>query len=93
MTSHNAPEQCQTVEDILADLKLMDKPRITALNKIDLLLDNGQTWDEESAINYLSDRGDAINKNTVLISAEKRWGLSTLLELINQTLTGITQPV
>jgi len=93
LTSHNAPEQCRTVEDILTDLNLMDKPRITALNKIDLLLDKGQTWDEESALNYLSDRDDAINKNTVLISAEKRWGLSGLLELINQTLTKITQPV
>ncbi len=93
LTSHNAPEQCRTVEDILADLNLMDKPRITALNKIDLLLDNSQTWNEKSALNYLSDRDDAINKNTVLISAEKRWGLSGLLELINQTLTKITQPV
>jgi len=93
LTSHNAPEQCQTVEDILADLKLMDKPRITALNKIDLLLNNGKTWDEETAINYLSDRDNVINKNTVLISAEKRWGLSGLLELIDQTLTKITQPV
>jgi len=93
LTSHNAPEQCQTVEDILADLNLMDKPRITALNKIDLLLDNGKTWDEKSAINYLSDRDDVVNKNTVLISAEKRWGLSGLLELISQTLTKITQPV
>jgi len=93
LTSHNAPEQCQIVEDILVDLNLMDKPRITALNKIDLLLDNGKTWDEKSAINYLSDRDDVINKNTVLISAEKKWGLSGLLELINQTLTKITQPV
>lgn len=93
LTSHSAPEQCQTVEDILTDLNLMDKPRITALNKIDLLLDGGKTWDEESAINYLSDRDDAINKNTALISAEKRWGLGGLLELINQTLPKITQPV
>jgi len=93
LTSHNAPEQCQTVEDILADLKLMDKPRITALNKIDLLLDNGQTWDEESAINYLSDRDDVINKNTVLISAEKRWGLTKLLETLSRRLTPAAQPV
>ena len=93
LTSHNAPEQCRTVEDILADLNLTDKPRITALNKIDSLLDNGKAWDEESALNYLSDRDDVSNKNTVLISAEKRWGLSALLELINQTLTEITQPV
>jgi len=40
LTSHNAAEQCQTVEDILSDLDLMDKPRITALNKIDLLVDD-----------------------------------------------------
>jgi len=92
LTSHNAPEQCQTVEDILADLNLMDKPRITALNKIDLLLDNGRTWDEKSAINYLSDRDDA-NKDTVLISAEKRWGLGKLLETLSRRLTPAAQPV
>ncbi len=93
LTSHNAPEQCQTVEDILADLNLTDKPRITALNKIDLLLDNSKTWDEESAINYLSDRDDVINKNTMLISAKKRWGLDKLLETLSRRLTPTTQPV
>jgi len=93
LTSHNAPEQCRTVEDILADLNLTDKPRITALNKIDLLLDNGQTWDEESAISYLSDRDDVINENTVLISAEKRWGLAKLLEALSRRLSPAAQPV
>jgi len=93
LTSHNAAEQCQTVEDILTDLNLMDKPRITALNKIDLLLDNSKSWDEETAINYLSDQSAVMNKNTVLISAEKRWGLTKLLELISHTLTKTAQPV
>jgi len=92
LTAHNAPEQCQTVEDILADLNLTDKPRITALNKIDLLLDNSKTWDEESAINYLSDRDGVINRNTVLISAEKRWGLTKLLETLSHRLTPAAQP-
>jgi GTP-binding protein HflX len=87
LTSHNAAEQCQIVEDILSDLDLMDKPRITALNKIDLLLNSNQTWDEATAINYLSDQSAVTNKNTVLISAEKRWGLTKLLELISHTLT------
>jgi len=87
LTSHNAPEQCQTVEDILTDLNLMEKPRITALNKIDLLLNRGKTWDEESAIDYLSDRVEVVVTNTVLISAAKRWGLTNLLELISHTLT------
>ena len=90
LASHNALEQCQTVEDILADLNLSDKPRITALNKIDLLLDNGQTWNEESAINYLSDRDDVSNKDTALISAKKKWGLDKLLERLSRRLTQTT---
>lgn len=92
LASHNAPEQCQTVEDILADLNLKDKPRITALNKIDLLLDKGKTWDEESAIIYLSHRDDVSNKNTVLISAEKKWGLTKLLETLSRQLIPAAQP-
>jgi GTP-binding protein HflX len=92
LTSHNAAEQCQTVEDILADLSLSDKPRITALNKIDLLLDNSRSWDEETAISYLSDQTEA-DENTVLISSTRRWGLNKLLELINRTLSHTMQPV
>ncbi|MBC8429569.1 MAG: GTPase HflX [Dehalococcoidia bacterium] len=93
LTCHNAAEQCQVVEDILAELNLMDKPRITALNKIDLLLDNSKTWDETAAINYLSDQCETVDKNTVLISAAKKWGLTELLELINHTLARAMQPV
>jgi len=86
LTSHNAPEQCQIVEDILADLNLMDKPRITALNKIDLLLDDSRKWDEATAIDYLSHRSEVANENAVLVSATRRWGLGKLRELISQTL-------
>ncbi len=93
LTSHNAPEQCQTVEGILAELNLTDKPRITALNKIDLLLGSDRTWDEASAISYCSDRAEVMEKNTVLISAEKKWGLTKLLELINRILTQTFAPV
>ena len=93
LTSHNAPEQCQTVEDILIDLNVRDKPRITALNKIDRLLDRGKTWDEESALSHLSKQCDVVNENMVLVSSTKRWGLSKLLELISQTLAKIAQSV
>jgi len=93
LTSHNAAEQCQIVEGILTDLNLMDKPRITALNKIDLLLDGDKTWDKETAIDYLSDLGGEENKNTVIISATKRWGLTKLLELISHTLAQTVSPV
>jgi GTP-binding protein HflX len=93
LTSHNAAEQCQIVEDILTDLNLADKLRITALNKIDLLLDRDKTWDEQTAIDFLSDQSHTVILNTVLISATKKWGLTKLLELIRHTLTQITQPV
>lgn len=93
LTSHNAPEQCQTVEDILADLKLAEKPRITALNKIDMLLDDSRQWDEKSALAYLSDECQPDDESTVLVSAEKGWGLKNLLELIGRTWSRSMQPV
>jgi GTP-binding protein HflX len=93
LTSPNAPEQCQTVEDILSDLKLSEKPRITALNKIDLLLDNSRQWAEKSALDYLSEQCAPADENTVLVSAEKGWGLKNLLELIGRVLSRTMQPV
>ncbi|MBA7653552.1 GTPase HflX [subsurface metagenome] len=92
LTSHKAPEQCQTVEDILDDLNLGDKPRITALNKIDRLLDDSRHWDEKTALDYLSGQTEA-DENTVLVSAVKKWGLDKLLGLIGRTLSRTMQPV
>jgi len=105
-SSPDAAEQCQAVEDILDDLNLMDKPRITALNKIDLLPDqfnlpqdnnrkliNEKKWTEEEIINYLSYQNAPINQNTVFISADKKWGFDRLQELINRILIQSVAPV
>jgi len=86
LTSPNAAEQCQAVEDILGDLGLADRPVITALNKIDLLLNREKAWDERSAIDHLSGQGPIASKNTVLVSAVKKWGLTRLIELVQQIL-------
>lgn len=86
LSSPDAAEQCQVVEDILTDLNLRGKPRVTALNKIDRLLDKNRRWREEEAISYLADQPMPVHQNTVLISASKKWGFSKLLELISQTL-------
>ena len=88
LASEDASMQCQTVEDILADLKLVDKPRVTALNKIDRLLSGERDWDEKAALDYLSDQ--PLDETTVLISATRRWGLTGLLELISHILTRTT---
>jgi len=92
LTSHNAAEQCQVVEDILADLELLDKPRITALNKIDLLLPGGKQWGEKEALKYLSGQAPA-GEDTVLVSAVRGWGLGGFLELVGQVLNRSKQPV
>jgi len=85
--SHRAPDECQTVEDILSDLKISDKPVITALNKIDRLLDSNRDWDERQALDYFATQGESENENAVLISAARKWGLSRLLEVIAATLS------
>ena len=69
ITSPHAAEQCQTVEGILVEMKLADKPRITTLNKIDVLLPGSMSHDEKTATAYLSRLGPRAEKNTVLISA------------------------
>jgi GTP-binding protein HflX len=85
--SHRAPEECQTVEDILVDLNLADKSIVTVLNKIDLLLDSSRTWTEQEALEYLSSQGESQNEKVVLVSAARKWGLPGLLESIARTLT------
>ena len=81
---HNAAEQNQVVEEILKGLGLQNKPRITVLNKIDLLLDKSHAWTEDEALKALSDMPEPISENTVMVSAKKGWGLKRLLEVINQ---------
>lgn len=86
MTSHNATEQCAVVDSILCDMGLGDKPRITALNKIDRLLDQEQGGDEAHALNYLSELAGGA-PDTALISATKRWGLKQLMDIVVDVLS------
>ncbi len=90
LAATDAAEQCQTVEGILGDLHLLEKPRITALNKIDLLSKSYQEWDETTALSDLSDRICVAGGTMVAISAAKRWGLDRLLEIISRELSGAT---
>lgn len=93
LSVRNAAEQCQTVEEILDDLNIAHKPRITALNKIDRLLDQHHVLDEESVREELYQKAGTEKENTVLISAVKGWGLNRLREQINHNLTQILFPV
>ena len=85
----NAFEQTQSVDRTLADLGVGEKPRLLALNKVDLVRnDEGERvadFDEARAV--LQGAG-ATPRNVVIISAEKRWGFEALLRRIEAGLDG-----
>jgi GTP-binding protein HflX len=65
----NAIEQSETVSDVLRELEALDKPRVTALNKIDLLADP-------------SELDTTLYPNAVPVSALQRVGMDALREKI-----------
>lgn len=87
ITHPDAAHQSQTVDETLAELGLRGKPRVTALNKVDLLVER----DGRSVAN-LEELADydlslaAHRPDAVLISAERGWGLEELLARINEVL-------
>lgn len=79
ITHPDAARQSQTVEDTLADLGLREKPRITALNKVDQLPDaDGRPVESIAELASFQSSLGANIPDAVLISAEKRWGLDLL---------------
>jgi GTP-binding protein HflX len=66
ITHENAIEQSQTVNDVLVELGAADKPRVTALNKVDRLGDPGEV-------------DTTLFPNAVPISAVTGFQLQTLL--------------
>jgi GTP-binding protein HflX len=85
ISSETASLQCQTVEDMLAELGLLDRPRLLALNKIDLLGGDVEPNDSDAARRYVELLGTRV-KSAALISAARGWGLSGLLKLVADTL-------
>ncbi|MBI2908698.1 MAG: GTPase HflX [Chloroflexi bacterium] len=77
ITHENAVEQSHTVEQVLNELGLADKPRLLVLNKADLLTGG----DPKFGAGPGRDRGpEALS--TIVISAARGWELERLLELI-----------
>jgi GTPase len=78
-------QQSKVVEETLVDLDLAEKPRITLLNKADLLLPSDKVLDEKKAIEYLSnpEMSGPTADNTILVSAIKKWGFKRLMSAIS----------
>ncbi|MFL5656940.1 MAG: GTPase HflX [Ktedonobacteraceae bacterium] len=73
VSHENAIEQTETVNDVLRDLDANEKPRVTALNKVDLL-------DDPSDVDL------SLYPNAVPVSALKQVGLDALRGKIAQVL-------
>jgi len=76
ITHPDAEEQSRTVEDTLVELRLADRPRITALNKIDAKEEGGRGKEEGEEKG--APRLPAWARDGVPISAAKGWGLDEL---------------
>jgi len=74
----NAAEQGITVDKILDDLGLGDKPIITVLNKLDLMAGSEQEMKDSTVM--------LNKKDAVMISAARKWGLRVLLDTIAEML-------
>lgn len=86
ITHPMAQEQAQTVDKILRELGVADKPVIVALNKIDKIIGDGSQDEAGDRLRALATEFE-FQPNYVAISAEKRLGLAALLEKIEKELT------
>jgi GTP-binding protein HflX len=89
ITHPDAAQQGETVDRTLEELGLADKPRITALNKIDCVVDSPDGLAElhaRSEVSLAANRPEA-----VLISATHGFGLGELLTRVEDTLLAVSQ--
>jgi len=82
ITHKNAANQCLTVEKILSELNLENKPKLTVFNKLDLALNSEVELKALTAIPYFEEEILLPNEDIVLISAAKGWGLDEFLNKI-----------
>ena len=80
ISHENAIEQSETVNDVLRELEADKKPRVTALNKIDLLSDSSEV-------------DTSLYPNAVAVSALQKVGLDPLLEQIATVLADSMEAV
>ena len=83
ITHPKAPEQAEVVEETLQDLGLGDKPRVLAINKMDLLTAGSDNAAIPAAPSGLE------TYPSVLVSAAQGWNLDLLLKAVESQLVAI----
>ncbi|MFO7996635.1 MAG: GTPase HflX [Dehalococcoidia bacterium] len=84
ITHKNAANQCLTVEEILSELDLGNKPKLTVFNKLDLALKGEAEFKAlaTTTIPYLEEEVLLPRDGVAFISAAKGWGVDKLLDKI-----------
>jgi GTPase len=82
ITHKNAANQCLTVEKILGELNLKNKPKFTVFNKLDLALSSAAELKALAIAPYLEKERLLPGEEVVSISATKGWGVDKLLDKI-----------
>jgi GTP-binding protein HflX len=82
ITHRNAANQCLTVEDILRELNLESKPRMTVFNKLDLALGSEAELKALTTVPCFEEEIVLPSESVALISAAKGWGMGDLLKRI-----------
>lgn len=87
ITDPEVEHSVRVVDELLAELKLDSKPVISVLNKADLLL-TGAKKDGEDPLAGMKPEALGLDPvpDTVLVSAEKGWGVGSLLEMMDDAL-------
>ncbi len=88
ITSSRVEADARVVGEIVAELGLKDKPSVTLLNKADRLLAASEIAEGEDPLAAMSPEALGLEPvpDTLLISAEKGWGLATLKQRIEDSL-------
>jgi len=86
ITHDNAAEQTHTVNDLLEELDLTDKPVVLVCNKIDKLFPVGKKHTDNDSVLGIESLGIEKTADTVFISAAQSLGFPGLVEAIGQKL-------
>ena len=87
ITHTNAANQCLTVEEILGELNLNKKPRITVFNKLDLVLSSEAELQVITGVPQFREQISLADKSIAIISAAKGWRINELLDRITSHLS------
>ncbi|MBI2305034.1 MAG: GTPase HflX [Chloroflexi bacterium] len=84
IASDHAARQIRTVQKILEELDLVDKPQVTVLNKVDQLSSDFRQGERKALSRYVRIAGK--DPYRVAISATNGWGFNKLQEIMAQAL-------